>query len=201
MNCNPRIVTNNSDAMFLQLGINCTGNPTKWWSEDQPSYVSGSTDPNYGSCLGYTDVPSAVLCAGSYPTTSRLCRFGLGGIEWNRMGVVKVEKERCDQPSTSAKTFGTSLSSGAILLKEQFVFGQVVAPGDVGVLTHFWITYASKVDDGVLVRYYVDGETEASIAFTPSMACGVGSYDTNAPWGTKWFGKVQSENGGVNLMG
>lgn len=38
-------------------------------------------------------------------------------------------------------------------------------------------------------RYYIDGESEASIEFTPSMMSGVGFDDPQAPWGTKWFGK------------
>ena len=42
---------------------------------------------------------------------------------------------------------------------------------------------------GLLVRYYVDGETTASIAFTPPLAAGVGFDDADmAPWGTRWFG-------------
>jgi hypothetical protein len=38
-----------------------------------------------------------------------------------------------------------------------------------------------------VVRYYVDGETTASIAFTPGMAAGVGFGDEGAPRGTKWW--------------
>lgn len=40
-----------------------------------------------------------------------------------------------------------------------------------------------------IFRYYIDGETTASIQFTPPMAAGVGFDDTQAPWGTKWIGK------------
>jgi len=45
------------------------------------------------------------------------------------------------------------------------------------------------------IRYYIDGETNASIEFTPSLACGVGFYDTQAPWGTEWFGKGADDAG------
>ena len=62
--------------------------------------------------------PSAVLCSGSYPTVERLCR--------------------CDAPSSVLQTFGTGLSNGQITTDEQFVFSWVVAPGDVGAMTHFW---------------------------------------------------------------
>lgn len=61
LNCNPRIVTNNSPAQFASLGIKCTPDPAPWylhlfdsalrrsrWAEDQPSYVSNTSDPNYG---------------------------------------------------------------------------------------------------------------------------------------------------------
>ena len=37
--------------------------------------------------------------------------------------------------------------------------------------------------------YYIDGETTASIQFSPSMMSGVGFDDPQAPWGTKWIGK------------
>ena len=48
------------------------------------------------------------------------------------------------------------------------------------------------------IRYYIDGETNASIEFTPSLACGVGFYDTQAPWGTEWFGKGADDAGWYN---
>lgn len=131
--------------------------------------MSGSNDPNTGKCLGFTNVPSGVLCSGSFPTVRRLCR--------------------CDTPSSRINTFGTGLSSGAITTNEQYVFSHIVAPGDTGVMTHLWLTYPSNVDNGVIIRYYIDGETTASIEFEPSLACGVGNYDRQAPWGTKWFGK------------
>ena len=61
--------------------------------------------------------------------------------------------------------------------------------GHVGVMTHFWSTCGPEVEAGLLVRYYVDGETTASIAFTPPLAAGVGFDDADmAPWGTRWFG-------------
>jgi len=76
-----------------------------------------------------------------------------------------------------------------LAINEIWIFTKSLAPGDVGVMTHFWITYQTSADDGVIIRYYIDGETTASIQFTPSQACGTGYYDSTAPWGTKWFGK------------
>jgi len=58
-----------------------------------------------------------------------------------------------------------------------------------GVMTHFWATAPNPVLEESIVRYYVDGETTASIAFYPPLACGAGFNDQHAPWGTKWFGK------------
>jgi len=72
---------------------------------------------------------------------------------------------------------------------ERYVFSHVLAPGDYGVLNHFWITYMSESDNGTIIRYYIDGEQNASIVFTPSLLCGVGFYDAQGPWGTNWFGK------------
>ena len=115
-------------------------------------------------------MPGGVLCSGSFPASERLCR--------------------CDAPSSVLQTFGTGLSNGQITTNEQYIFSWVLAEGDVGVMTHFWITYQSSADDGTVIRYYVDGESEASIQFTPSLAAGVGFYDTGAPWGTKWFGST-----------
>jgi len=71
---------------------------------------------------------------------------------------------------------------------EKTFFAYHVAPGDVGVLSHFWTTYLPTADAGMIYRYYIDGENEPSITFDPSMACGVGFSDITAPWGNKWFG-------------
>jgi len=175
LNCNSHIVTSNSSNIFQEVGIDCTPDYTPWWAQDQPSYASDPNDPNYGKCLGFIDVPDGVLCSGSYPTTKRICR--------------------CDTPSLSDRVFGTGLSGGSITTEEQFIFEHYVAPGDYGVMTHFWTTYLTDTDKGVLVRYYIDGETNASIQFTPSLAAGVGFYDPQGPWGTQWFGKGAADGG------
>jgi len=177
-NCNPRIVTNNSTLIFKQLGISCIEDSRVWWSEDQPSFVSDISDPNHGRCLGYINNPDAGQCAESNPSSQRLCR--------------------CDDPAEASSTFGAGYSAGQITTNEKAIFQHFVAQGDVGVLTHFWITYATNVDKGVMIRYYIDGEKEASIQFTPSLACGVGFYDYQGPWGTEWFGKGANDSGWYN---
>lgn len=53
MNCNPAVQTGNSSAIFTSLGVKCNADPRPWWAEDQPSFVSNSSDPNTGDCLGW----------------------------------------------------------------------------------------------------------------------------------------------------
>jgi hypothetical protein len=90
------------------------------------------------------------------------------------------------------------LSAGVITTNEQFVFQHFVAPGDVGVMTHFWFTLPLPGADGVMIRYYIDGEAKPSIEFNPNLAAGVGFGDTAAPWGTKWIGKG-ARDGSYNI--
>jgi len=169
-NCNGNIQTNNSDALFSQLGVSCKADTRSWWAPDQPSYVSDLNDANYGDCLGYMNVPQNVMCGSQYFTTSRLCR--------------------CQPVNTDNSSFGTGLSGGSITTDEFEVFGWTVATGSTGVMDHFWITGPGNVDwDNVVIRYYIDGEAIASIQFSPSMAVGVGFDDGKAPWGTKFVGK------------
>jgi len=169
LNCNPHIVTNNSISLFQQLGINCKEDTRSWWAHDQPSYVVEPSDPNYGDCLGYIDVPGGVLCGASHANVRRLCR--------------------CDDPITEEATFGFGLSSSGVSTVETTIFQHWLAAGDYGVMTHFWMTIPSGYEKGMIVRYYVDEEAEASVAYEPAMACGVGFNDAQAPWGIHWFGK------------
>ena len=92
------------------------------------------------------------------------------------------------EPS-DALTFGTGHAGVEVSDNETTVFTHKINAGHVGVMTHFWSTCGPEVEAGLLVRYYVDGETTASIAFTPPLAAGVGFDDADmAPWGTRWFG-------------
>lgn len=166
LNCNPRIVTSNSAKVFALANATCAGeDPAPWKRTDQPSVDAR------GVCGGYVDAPGAVICGGRNATTRRVCR--------------------CDAPRVAATaTFGTSLSSGTVEEEETTVFAHVLAAGQAhAAMTHFWTTYPSKDDPGVLVCYYVDGEAEASVQFRPSLAAGAGFYAADAPWGTARFGK------------
>jgi len=54
------------------------------------------------------------------------------------------------------------------------MFYHEITPGHVGVMNHFWSTCSPKCESDLMVRYYVDGEVNASIQFHPAMASGVG---------------------------
>ena len=93
-----------------------------------------------------------------------------------------------DNTSTAALTFGTGLSGGGFGPVEKTLFAHQIAEGHTGQMNHFWSTCNAECEGALLVRYYIDGEEKASIAYEPGMASGTGFDDTAAPWGTKWFG-------------
>eukprot|EP00757_Euglenozoa_sp_SAG-D1_P006200 gene6200-2537_t len=175
LNCNPQTVaTHNTSDVFGELGVHCKRLVPDWCCVDQPSY-----EPSTGSCLGYVGAPEAVVCQGSFNSTRRICN--------------------CETPTPHAGPFGTGYSEGFLNTEERTMFSWVL-PNSVkagkpitGVMTHFWLTtgYAPKhtSTDNVTLKYYVDGEQEASIEYQPALASGVGFADDQAPWGTKWFGK------------
>ena len=150
-------------------------------------------------------------------------------------------------PANNVVNFGFGMSQAHIRTVEQQIYEYNVTSADDGgrgVITHFWVTGGDYVCgepsgkcqpplnssnnwnpyiDHIIVRFYVDGETEASIAMTPAMACGTGPFSsrtvagffprdggvqtptgwtpptkmgmTRAPWQSKYFGKG-SANGG-----
>jgi len=180
-NCNPHVATNNSLSIFQSLGVNCQSDTAPWWAEDQPSYVSNPSDPNYMKCVGYINVPTGVMCGASFPTTRRLCY--------------------CDDPNDGSKVaaFGTGLSNGALSTTEQIIFNWIIPTGvSNGVMTHFWATAGNGILEKTIVRYYVDDEKNASIEFIPPLACGTAVDETRAPWGTKWIGKGAKDGSWFN---
>jgi hypothetical protein len=79
--CIPHIDTQDAPDLMaalvkLDLGIDCTPNPTPWWAPDQPSYVWAANNSNYNECLGYKGIPDGgtVVCNGSHPLVQRLCQ-------------------------------------------------------------------------------------------------------------------------------
>ena len=168
MNCNPRIITDNTIKFFDKVGVKCANmelNST-WWANDQPSVDAAN------NCLGFQKVPDAVICQGSNEKVRRVCR--------------------CSAPSPTERLFGTGYSQGYANSQERPVFAFVYGGVSVAKMTHFWVTPA---ESNITFRYYVDGEATASIQFEPSMACGVGFHNQTAPWGTRWFGKGAKTGG------
>ena len=58
---------------------------------------------------------------------------------------------------------------------ESLLFQTALDQGEVGVANYFWIQagtspYERYVTDTLVIRYYVDGEANASLVFTPAMA-------------------------------
>ena len=95
-------------------------------------------------------------------------------------------------------SFGTGLSSNRLYQYELDLFNYTVSPSSVfATLTHFWIAGAAPQPDidSALIRYYIDGESEASIQFTPSLLCGAGFNDGTGPWGGRWMGKGAANGG------
>lgn len=167
--CIEHIDTGDSADQFRALGIACVADARAWWAPDQPCFVSGATDPNFGRCLGWHAVPARVSCQASHWATRRLCR--------------------CGDDISAAAFFGTGLSNARIGENETAIFAHSVAASHFGVMTHFWVTAPSGALDAVVFRYYIDDEARPSIKFQPAMAAGVGFNDsTLAPWGTKWIG-------------
>jgi len=180
LNCDPHIDTGNKPDIFKQLGANCTADADPWWAEDQPSWVTLPSDPNYGKCLGFVNVPGGVLCSSFHPSVRRVCH--------------------CVSPSTESAVaaFGTGCSQCNMPVAETTTFARILRPGATGLINHFWITGNQAELADVRYNYYIDGETTPSISFTPSTACGVGFNDAQAPWGTKWFGKGAKDGGWYN---
>ena len=67
-----------------------------------------------------------------------------------------------------------------------------------GCLTHFWFggNYAGVED--TRIRYYIDGEEEASIDMDLYMGHGIGFNDNHAPWSNRHMGKIGRQNGVFN---
>ncbi|HEX5790880.1 MAG TPA: DUF2961 domain-containing protein, partial [Luteolibacter sp.] len=67
-----------------------------------------------------------------------------------------------------------------------------------GCLTHFWFGGNFKGVENTRIRYYVDGETKASIDMNLYMGHGIGFGDNDAPWSTRYVGKIGKRNGIFN---
>ena len=113
-------------------------------------------------------IPSYVACQGAYWSVRRVCN--------------------CGDDISSELFFGTGYSAASVDVNETTIFAQTIAEGNYGVMTHFWVTAPVGTLDDVIIRYYVDGEEEAAVAFSPPLAAGIGFGDSFAPRGQQWVG-------------
>jgi len=67
-----------------------------------------------------------------------------------------------------------------------------------GCLTHFWFGGNFKGVEDTRIRYYVDGEEQASIDMDLYMGHGIGFNDNTAPWSNRHMGKIGKRNGIFN---
>ena len=95
-------------------------------------------------------------------------------------------------PAGPLKTFGTGRSAFSYNSSETTLFEYTATPGAVSAaMTHFWTTGTT---DTAVFRYYIDGETAASVEFTPPAASGAFFGDA-AMWGTSKIGRGSSRGG------
>mgnify|MGYP006902772249 FL=1 len=52
--CNPYIKTNNSSSIFKELGVSCSPDPTPWWADNQPGWVSVKTVRRFALLFAFT---------------------------------------------------------------------------------------------------------------------------------------------------
>ena len=142
-----------------------------------------------------------------------------------------VTSELSAAAAARPRTFGNAIPNHPFTDAEVDLFNHSLPPtSTVGMVTHFWSTaveeFQGGVDSGVTTyRYYIDGEAEASVVFTPREAAGVvfdpvgecadpeckhpapmSGYDfpepsgldlvsAKVPWGTEWVGKTSDMDG------
>lgn len=115
--------------------------------------------------------------------------------------------------ASGQRTFSMGIPNFPFTAVEQELYNHTLpATSAMGVVNHFWstacggrpINYATE--GGIAVyRLYIDGETNASIEFTPRSAVGYGPFNPSAgstslqslhePWSTDLWGKLSDEDG------
>lgn len=101
------------------------------------------------------------------------------------------------------RTFGESLPN--VKLPGRSSAGHpVLSHSGSGCITHVWATGGDDTAGDVILSFYVDGETTASVSYVMSLASAsptmktVGFTDNFAPWGNKHFGHGSSAGGFFN---
>jgi hypothetical protein len=108
------------------------------------------------------------------------------------MAAAGTTVEGASLPAGPLKTFGTGRSAFQYTDSEMSLFKFTVgATARSAAMTHFWTTGST---DTAIFRYYIDGETTASIEFTPPAASGAFFGDAQM-WGTSKIGRGSSRGG------
>lgn len=97
---------------------------------------------------------------------------------------------------SSLKTFSTMGKELQILKKEQET--ELFTHKGKGCLTHMWFGGDLNGHEDLLIRVYVDGEEEASIAMELFLGHGIGFKNRYAPWGTEVMGNMGRTSGIYN---
>jgi len=93
------------------------------------------------------------------------------------------------------KSFGTMGKGEVIKAGEE---KELFCRDGEGCLSHFWFGGNFKGAENTRIRYYIDGEVTPSIDMELFMGHGIGYGDQQAPWLTKFIGKVGKQNGVFN---
>ena len=147
--------------------------------------ITGSGAPTYGAGSNLLDQAMCASRGGlpGQPDEADYASYPDGC--WYEYGGTKPCWDADNSSSTTplSKTFGTSCAGCTFAAWEKTLFAHKIAPGHTGQMTHFWSTCDAQCEGALRVRYYIDGEENASIVYEPGMAAGSGFDDPAAPWG------------------
>lgn len=97
---------------------------------------------------------------------------------------------------STLKTFGTMGKELQVLKKDRET--ELFIHEGKGCLTHMWFGGDLNGHEDMMIRVYVDGEAQASIAMELFLGHGMGFKDSHAPWGTALMGNMGRTSGIYN---
>eukprot|EP01116_Phalansterium_solitarium_P018921 TRINITY_DN515_c0_g1_i3.p1 TRINITY_DN515_c0_g1~~TRINITY_DN515_c0_g1_i3.p1 ORF type:complete len:355 (-),score=107.82 TRINITY_DN515_c0_g1_i3:604-1668(-) len=107
----------------------------------------------------------------------------------------------------NARSFGVGRSQITLSAKSEYelLSYNISSAGTQATITHWWITGGplgnwtpgptATIADYAVWRFYVDGESTASVQLQTSQAAFVGNADPSAPWDNDFFGKNSAYGG------
>ena len=100
------------------------------------------------------------------------------------------------------KTFSSAIKDGEVLAgEEKILYEHEIGPG---VVTEQWCAGVDVMNQDARFRFYIDGESVASLDFQLYLAHGIGFNNTfedkYVPWGTKFISHSASEGGLSNTF-